>query len=260
MESKIRTLGMAALAAAIVVTAVSATTACSKEPQLNVQNAPAGTPASTGSPNSEPASPAAPAGELPAGHPAVELPPGHPSTGGMGGNMGASGIALPPVDPQAGLGAAGLVWDVAASWIAEQPANPMRRAQYRIPGPPGAGGDGELVVFYFGPNQGGPPLDNAQRWAQQFAQPDGSDPLKALKTREGDIQGIPALFVETTGTYDPGTMSSAPATPRENWALLGVIAQGGDSNWFFKFTGPKKTVEAERSAFEAMIGSLRRGS
>jgi hypothetical protein len=267
MESKIRTLGMAALAAAIVVTAVSATTACSKEPQLNIQsqqNAPAGTPASTGSPaaaspSAEPgalATPGAVPGDLPAGHPPVELPPGHPSTGGMAGSMDASGIALPPVDPQGGLGAAGLVWDVAASWIVEEPANPMRRAQYRIPGP---GGDGELVVFYFGPNQGGPPLDNAQRWAMQFAQPDGGDPIKALKTRTGEIQGIPALFVETAGTYNPGTMSSAPATPKENWALLGVIAQGGDSNWFFKFTGPAKTVEAERAAFEAMIGSLRRG-
>ncbi len=170
--------------------------------------------------------------------------------------MGASGIALPPVDPQGGLGAAGLIWDAPATWVAQPPANPMRRAQYRVPG---TAGDGELVVFYFGPNQGGPPLDNAQRWAMQFAQPGGADPLSALKTRTGDIHGIPALFVETTGTYNPGTMSAAPAAAMANWALLGVVAEGGDANWFFKFTGPKATVEAERAAFEAMIGSVRRG-
>ena len=116
------------------------------------------------------------------------------------------------------------------------------------------------MVFYFGPNQGGPPLDNAQRWAMQFTQPDGSDPLAALKTRTGDIQGIPALFVETTGTYNSGTMSGGPAVAKENWALLGAVAQGGDANWFFKFTGPRKTVEAERAHFEALLGSLRRGS
>jgi hypothetical protein len=269
MEFKNRTLGLAVLTAAIVSTALTAA-ACSKEPQLNVQNAPQESPAATppAAPAqgaaAEPAAPGQPAGELPAGHPAVALPPGHPPAGGMAGGMpggmpggmGASGIALPPVDPPGGLGAAGLVWDAPAGWVAEPPANPMRRAQYRIPG---AAGDGELVVFYFGPNQGGPPLDNAQRWAMQFAQPDGSDPLAALKTRNGDIRGIPALFVETTGTYNPGTMSAAAAAAKENWALLGVVAQGGDANWFFKFTGPKKTVDAERANFEAMVGSLRRG-
>ncbi len=261
------TLGKTALAALIVATAASATMACSKDPQLNVQNAPQPAPAATQTAPAEPAAAASttPAGELPAGHPAVALPPGHPPAtgmpggmpGGMGAGMGdAGGIALPPVDPQGGLGAAGLVWDVPAGWVAEPPANPMRRAQYRVRG---AAGDAELVVFYFGPNQGGPPLDNAQRWAMQFTQPGGGDPLAALQTRTGDIRGIPALFVETTGTYNSGTMSAGPAVAKENWALLGVVAQGGDANWFFKFTGPKPTIEAERAAFEAMVGSLRRG-
>ena len=94
---------------------------------------------------------AAPAGDLPAGHPSVALPPGHPPAGGMGGGclagclvecqggMDASAIALPPVDPEGGLGAAGLVWTAPAGWVAEPPANPMRRAQYKVPG---AAGDG----------------------------------------------------------------------------------------------------------------------
>jgi hypothetical protein len=267
MELQHRTFGLAALTAAIVSTALTAA-ACSKEPQLNVQSAPQESTAQA-APAAQPApAQGATAGtpqELPPGHPSVALPPGHPPAGGMAGGMpggmpggmGASGIALPPVDPQGGLGAAGLVWDAPKSWVAQPPANPMRRAQYKVPG---AAGDGELVVFYFGPNQGGPPLDNAQRWAMQFAQPDGADPLSALKTRNGDIHGIPALFVETTGTYNPGTMSGAPAAAKENWALLGVVAEGGDANWFFKFTGPKATIDAERAAFEAMIGSIRRGS
>lgn len=265
MELENRTFARIALTAAILSTALTAA-ACSKEPQLNVQSAPQESTATQTAPAPQPAQAADAAApqELPPGHPSVALPPGHPPAsgmpagmaGGMPGGMGASGIALPPVDPQGGLGAAGLIWDAPASWIAQPPANPMRRAQYRVPG---TAGDGELVVFYFGPNQGGPPLDNAQRWAMQFAQPGGADPLSALKTRNGDIHGIPALFVETTGTYNPGTMSAAPAAAMANWALLGVVAEGGDANWFFKFTGPKATVEAERAAFEAMIGSVRRG-
>ena len=265
MELENRTFARIALTAAILSTALTAA-ACSKEPQLNVQSAPQESTATQTAPAPQPAQAADAAApqELPPGHPSVALPPGHPPAsgmpagmaGGMPGGMGASGIALPPVDPQGGLGAAGLIWDAPASWIAQPPANPMRRAQYRVPG---TAGDGELVVFYFGPNQGGPPLDNAQRWAMQFAQPGGADPLSALKSRNGDIHGIPARFVETTGTYNPGTMSAAPAAAMANWALLGVVAEGGDANWFFKFTGPKATVEAERAAFEAMIGSVRRG-
>lgn len=265
MELENRTFARIALTAAILSTALTAA-ACSKEPQLNVQSAPQESTATQTAPAPQPAQAADAAApqELPPGHPSVALPPGHPPAsgmpagmaGGMPGGMGASGIALPPVDPQGGLGAAGLIWDAPATWVAQPPANPMRRAQYRVPG---TAGDGELVVFYFGPNQGGPPLDNAQRWAMQFAQPGGADPLSALKTRTGDIHGIPALFVETTGTYNPGTMSAAPAAAMANWALLGVVAEGGDANWFFKFTGPKATVEAERAAFEAMIGSVRRG-
>jgi hypothetical protein len=174
------------------------------------------------------------------------MPRGHAATAG-----------LPAVDPATGQGSSGLVWDAPESWVSEPPANEMRRAQYRIPG---AGGDAELVVFYFGPNQGGPPIDNAKRWAMQFAQPDGSDPLAALKTRADEINGIPMLLVETTGTYNAGTMSSGPSVARENWALLGVVAQGGDANWFFKLTGPRRTVDAERASFEKLVGSLRRGA
>ncbi len=248
-----KSLGLATVATLAMAIAATATVACSKDPQLNVQDTPPQAPAESSLPS--------PAGELPAGHPSVALPPGHPPADGMasgmpGGMADASGLALPPADPAGGLGAAELVWDVPAGWVAEPPANPMRRAQYRVPG---AAGDGELVVFYFGPGQGGPPLENAQRWAMQFTQPGGSDPLAALKTHTADIHGIPALFAETTGTYNSGAMSGGPAVARENWALLGVVAQGGDANWFFKLTGPRATIEASRGTFEGMVGSLRRG-
>jgi hypothetical protein len=50
----------------------------------------------------------------------------------------------------------------------------MRRAQYKVPGPAGAG---ECVVFYFGPGQGGDAQSNAERWASQFTQPGGRSPF-----------------------------------------------------------------------------------
>jgi hypothetical protein len=236
------TLAMAVLAVGLI-----ASTACREDPQLNVQAAPADGRGEQSAPAQAP------------GAPAQSADTAQPAPSGMQPGAMPSGHAamLPAVEPGSGEGETGLAWDTPSNWVAEPPANSMRRAQYRIPG---AGGDAELVVFYFGPNQGGPPLDNAKRWAMQFTQPDGRDPLAALKTRTDEINGIPALMVETTGTYNSGTMSGGPAVAMDNWALIGVIAQGGDANWFFKLTGPQKTVTAERAAFEKMIGSLRRGS
>jgi hypothetical protein len=41
--------------------------------------------------------------------------------------------------------------------------------------------------------------------------------------------------------------------------LLGAIARGPDANWFFRATGPRATLEAQRAGFERMIRSLRAG-
>src|SRR5215510_5307663 len=94
----------------------------------------------------------------------AELPPGHPPV------SQASGSAVPAAPPPgSGEGGTSVRWKAPAGWIAETPSSPMRKAQYRVPGP---GGDGECAVFYFGPGQGGDPMANAQRWAGQFKHPD----------------------------------------------------------------------------------------
>lgn len=183
-------------------------------------------------------------GELPPGHPPVSTPPSADSM-----------IAPPPAG--SGTGAAGLVWSVPDGWIAETPSSAMRRAQYRVPGP---GGDGELVIFYFGPGQGGDAMANAVRWANQFSQPDGRSPQEAMKTERIAVGGIPVLLTEVSGTYSGGmTMMGGPSAELTDHMLLGAIAEGGDANWFFKLTGPVATLETQREAFRALIGSLSRG-
>ncbi|RMF73408.1 MAG: hypothetical protein D6738_08825 [Acidobacteria bacterium] len=190
----------------------------------------------------------------PAAQPAADqgqLPEGHPPVGGEGGAM------VPPAPPGTGAGETGLVWDVPESWVVETPSSAMRRAQYRVPGP---GGDGQCVVFYFGPGQGGDAKSNAERWARQFAQPDGRDSVEVMKTRTFSVGDVQVTEVEVTGTYGGGMMMGSPsAGPKENWMLLGAIAAGPDANWFFKFTGPKTTVEANREAFGKLLRSLRKG-
>ncbi len=205
-------------------------------------------------PTPETASTAAARTELAPAHRAAgdgpaALPPGHPPIDGSAGV-----IAAPPLGGTTTGGQ--LVWTVPDSWTSEPPANAMRRAQYRVPGP---GGDAELVVFYFGPGEGGDPRANAERWAGQFVQPDGGDPVAALTTSTVTVGAIEILRVETSGTYQAGAMMGmgGEVTELPDYALLGAVATAPDANWFFKFTGPKATIDAERAHFDALLASLR---
>jgi hypothetical protein len=141
-------------------------------------------------------------------------------------------------------------------WTKQTPTSPMRRAQYSIPGP---GGPGELVVFYFGPGQGGDAKSNAERWANQFRGKDGKPVGKAAKIRQIKVGTIPVTTVEVAGTYVGGMGSGPAGGEQRDYMLLGAIADGPDAKWFFRATGPRATLEKERGAFDRMIKSIKVG-
>jgi hypothetical protein len=198
---------------------------------------------------------------LPEGHPPIAagsavkapeeaaLPEGHPPITG--------GATVKAPDPMGGRGASGIVWKTPSGWVEETPSSSMRRGQYRIPGP---GGDAELAIFYFGAGQGGDATANAQRWAGQFTQPGGGDPLEVMKTQTVDVRGTKVLLVETTGTYVNTAMSPADVGEKPNYALLGAVVPGPDANWFFKMTGPQATVQAQREGFLKLLQSIQKGA
>lgn len=174
---------------------------------------------------------------IPGAQPEGELPPGHPPLeGGAGGD---------------------LHWEVPAGWIEQTPSSSMRVAQFAVEG---SGGAAEMIVFYFGPNQGGDAMANARRWAGQFTQPDGTSSVDRMQVSRVDGSQLPVQIVEVSGTYDGGmTMTDAPAKAMEGYTLLGGIAEGPDAPWFFKFTGPEATVREQREAFIGMMRTLHPG-
>lgn len=172
-----------------------------------------------------------------------QLPPGHPSVG--------DDMAQ---DPAAAAGSAGdvnatdsasLVWKAPPRWQPAPNTNSMRLATYRVAHSPGDDTDAELSVT----RAGGSPDANAERWIGQFAD-DGTRTSKRTTRKVGALE---ASIVEVQGTYSGGMGKSGP---QARWALLGAIVPVGTTSYFFKLTGPVKSVMAARSEFDSLVGSL----
>jgi gluconolactonase len=150
-----------------------------------------------------------------------------------------------------------LSWDTPAAWTQEQPSNPMRMAQYRVPASAGDAADGECVVFYFGPGQGGDAPANVARWMSMFSTPTG-EPVQG-KVSEQKLGDKLVTRIEASGTYQPTAMMMGGAQPAEQPGsmLLGAIVPGADANWFFRCIGPEKTIAANRTAFDGFIASVK---
>ena len=58
------------------------------------------------------------------------------------------------------------------TWI-EVPSKGMRYKQFRLPAAGGDKGEAELIIFYFGPGQGGGAEENIKRWKGFFEPPQG---------------------------------------------------------------------------------------
>jgi hypothetical protein len=118
----------------------------------------------------------------------------------------------------------------------------MRKATYKV------GDDAEMSV-----SQAGGAIDqNVDRWASQFGAA-----KDAVKKTEQKLGSLKVTIVEIKGTYTGSGMPGAPpASPKDHWQLLGAIVEGTDPPYFFKLTGPEKTVTAARGDFDRLVGSL----
>ena len=155
-----------------------------------------------------------------------------------------------PAGAQAGT-SGNIAFDLPAGWTSQPPTSNMRMAQATIPG---SGGNGELVVFYFGPGGGGGVEANIERWIGQMEMPPGTHPQP--QTFETD-NGFKVTWIDVPGTLKPSMMGSGPTTDQPNSRLLGGIVEGPGGPWFFKATGPDATLAAEREAFVNLLKSVR---
>ena len=151
-----------------------------------------------------------------------------------------------------------LSFRVPTDWIQQTPASSMRKAQFEIPVKGDNGEAASVVVYYFGPNQGGSVEANLKRWGQQFAAPEGTSLADVQKVEQKRPTGLNVTILELAGTY------VAPLFPRNpnarhnkpNFRLFAAVAETPAGPFFFKIIGPAQSMEQQRAHFMLLIDSL----
>ncbi len=143
-----------------------------------------------------------------------------------------------------------VVFEAPAGWQKVENPSPMRKATFKIPRAEGDTEDAEMSV-----SQAGGSVDaNVQRWVGQFER-GKDDPVARKQIKVGDLD---VTTVELHGTFAGSGMPGAPsAGPKTNWALLGAIVETQGSLTFFKMTGPDKTIQSAKPAFDKFVEGFR---
>ncbi len=150
-----------------------------------------------------------------------------------------------------------LHYEPPVGWIEEPTASPMRVAQFRLPRVPGDSEDGELVVFYFG-GSGGTVEANLQRWVGQMEQPDGRSSFAVASTTAFDANGLDVTLLDVPGTYVAAVRpGAAERLDKRDFRLLAAVVETPVGPWFFKLTGPARTIARWDAAFGEFLRSAR---
>jgi hypothetical protein len=158
-----------------------------------------------------------------------------------------------------GLELDGLKSQVPADWVAEKPSSNMRMAQFKVPRVAGDSDDAILVVSFFGKGSGGSFEDNLERWRAEFTanEKEPKDPGKiesfkvgAVNVQEFDISG-------THLTKIPPFAPNPKIERRPNYRMFAVSFESPNGPYFIKLTGPAKTMEHHKKAFDEWLKNFK---
>ncbi len=209
----------------------------------------------------QPAAPAAaPAAAAPSNPHAA---PGGPPAGGAaapnahGSNPMASQTAPRTLEKRAdgrsALGPFSLV--VPAGWTEKPSTSSMRAAQFQLPAP--AGGEAEVVVYYFGETGAGSVQANIDRWVGQFKQPDDKPSSDVAKVEKATYAGQEASVVSVSGRYVAGAMPGGQPVDKPNQSLIAAIVPSPKGPYYFRLVGSKDAVAEQEASFRATLASLK---
>ena len=159
--------------------------------------------------------------------------------------------------PSPAVAVSNLTFSAPADWVVETPSSSNRQAQYKLLRAGNDPEDAELALYYF-PGGGGTPQANIDRWIGQFHKADGSPASDTSKVVHKDINGIAVITLDVSGNYEGSMMPMQQAAkPKTDFRMLAAIVETGSGPWFFKLTGPAKTVAKWQSSFDVFLNSIR---
>jgi hypothetical protein len=149
-----------------------------------------------------------------------------------------------------------------ADWKQEAPSSKLRLTQFRLPKAEGDPEDGELALFR-SPG-GGTIQQNLERQEKKFEIPAGKKPEDAIRVEKIKLGGHDAVYQDIQGTllkkfppFDP----NAKITRVPDYRQLYVVFEKteGDTTVLYSMylTGPAKTVEKHKKAFEEWVKAFK---
>jgi hypothetical protein len=152
------------------------------------------------------------------------------------------------------VAAGDLAMTAPGQWTKTKPRSSMLEAEFQIPKVGEDESDGRLTIM----GAGGSIDANIDRWIGQFTTDDGS-PLSGVEPTVFEIAGQKIHLIDLSGTFiDSMGAPGGPTTDRKNYRMLGAIIETEDlGNYFVKFYGPRKTIDANAAAFKQMLESLK---
>jgi hypothetical protein len=169
---------------------------------------------------------------------ASALPPGHPPI-----------AAQAPAD-QAPAGQAPFTYDTPPGWESI-PVSGIRKAAFRVTG----GGKEALLTVIDFPADAGPmlsdPIANVRRWRGEVGLPELADAELKKTLTPIEIDGLAAQLIEAIPSPTDAQQSQI-----DRATLAAMLTRDG-TIWFFKLTGDRELVAAQRDPFASFLKSVR---
>ena len=170
-------------------------------------------------------------------------------------------VAVLPAGPAAAQPP--LTFDAPAGWIAVEPLEPGRVAEFVAPRAAEDAEDAACVVYHFGgdSDQDGVVAVEAQleRWTNEMLQPDGRPSADVATTSRFEVDGRQVTMLDVPGIFAAEVLpGSGMRYYKREFRLKAAVVESPDGPFFFKLTGPDQTVTHWESAFAALVDSVGR--
>ena len=140
-----------------------------------------------------------------------------------------------------------------ASWQYRAPSSSSRLVEFTLPQT--EAGVGEVVVYFFGPQQQPNVEANLARWKGQFSHADGSPVIEKV-TRDSS-GAFPLVFAEYDGDYRRGIGAGFADSVRTGQRLIAAIVPTPKGTLYIQMFGTAGRVAVERTAFHAFVKGIK---